>query len=579
MTSHADPGVRARSERADRMIRLQVMWDRLIAVVEEQAQALQRTAFSTIVRESGDLAAGVFDAEGRMLAQAVTGTPGHINSMALSVGHVLAKYPLAEMREGDVFIHNDPWMGTGHTNDVCLTTPCFHEGTCVGIFSCNSHLADIGGLRDLSASTDVFMEGLYLPILKIVDSGVFNDAILDIIGANTRQPVESVGDVHSMVNCNAVGCLRLQEMMREFGIGDLVELSEHILTTSRKAVEAEIRKLPRGTWHGSLTLDGHDEPVELRAALTIGDGTVHVDYAGSAGMTARNFNVPFCYTLAYTSYALGCIVASDIPNNAGSLMPRSVSAPVGSILNATKPAAVVSRHLGGLMLPDLVFDCLRQAVPDRVPAEGAGVHWGINIEGPRTTPARLSDRYFVNVVTTGGMGALPFRDGLSATGFPSGIRGGSVEVFEAMSTALVWRKEYRPDSGGPGQYRGGLGQIIEIENDLAEPFLYSTMYERVIHPAKGAAGGLPGAAGVIVTSEGRSLPGKGQHAIRPGERVTILSAGGGGHGDPVARARVSVETDLANGLISLDAAREIYRYEAAGSAATEAQPPAVEAAQ
>ncbi|CAN5434269.1 hypothetical protein BH11PSE4_BH11PSE4_22360 [soil metagenome] len=357
------------------LIDKQILWSRLIAVVEEQAQTLQRTAFSTIVRESGDLAAGVFDADGRMLAQAVTGTPGHINSMALAVGHVIDHYPVPTMQPGDVFIHNDPWMGTGHTNDISLTTPCFIDDTLVGFLACNSHLMDIGGLRDMSSSTDVFMEGLYLPILKIVEGGVLNETLMAVIQANTRQPVETVGDVYSLMNCNDVGCARLQEMMEEFGLEELDELADHVIDTSRAAVQSSIAELPKGTWHASLTVDGQGEPIELKAALTISDGRIHIDYSGSAGMTKHNFNVPLCYTLAYTSYALGCIIARDIPNNAGSLEPRTVAAPLGSIVNALKPAAVVSRHLIGLMLPDLVFACLRQAIPERVPAEGSGVLW------------------------------------------------------------------------------------------------------------------------------------------------------------------------------------------------------------
>jgi N-methylhydantoinase B len=540
------------------LIDKQIMWSRLIAVVEEQAQALQRTAFSTIVRESGDLAAGVFDARGRMLAQAVTGTPGHINSMALAVGHVIDHYPLHTMQPGDVFIHNDPWMGTGHTNDISLTTPCFIGDTLVGFLACNSHVMDIGGLRDMSASTDVFMEGLYLPILKIVDGGVLNESLMAVIRANTRQPVETVGDVYSLMNCNDVGCQRLIEMMDEFGLDELDELADHIIDTSRTAVQAEIAKLPKGTWHASVMLDGHDEPVELKAALTVSDGHIHVDYTGSAGMTKRNFNVPICYTLAYTSYALGCIVARDIPNNAGSLEPRTVSAPEGSIVNAIKPAAVVSRHLIGLMLPDLVFGCLRQAIPDRVPAEGSGVLWNIRASGPCSSPPRFGDEFIVGVVTTGGMGALPFRDGLSATGFPSGVRGGPIEVFEQMSTIIVRRKEYREDSGGAGRMRGGLGQVIEMENGLDEPFVFSCAFERLRFAARGFDDGLSGAPGYVGLASGDRLSGKGSHLIPRGDRVVIMSPGGGGIGDPKRRDRTAVEADLANGLISADAAKSVY---------------------
>jgi len=543
------------------LIDKQIMWSRLIAVVEEQAQALQRTAFSTIVRESGDLAAGVFDAKGRMLAQAVTGTPGHINSMALAVGHVIDHYPIQTMQPGDVFIHNDPWMGTGHTNDISLTTPCFRGDELVGFLACNSHLMDIGGLVDRHSSTDVFMEGLYLPILKIVDGGVLNESLMAVIRANTRQPVETVGDVYSLMNCNDVGCLRLLEMMNEFALEDLDELADHIIDASRAAVKAQIAKLPKGTWHASLALDGQGEAIELKAALTISDDRIHVDYTGTVGMTRHNFNVPYCYTLAYTSYALGCIIARDIPNNAGSLEPRTIFAPEGCILNAIKPAAVISRSQVGLMLPDLVFGCLRQAIPDRVPAEGACALWNITIMGPRTSPARVNERFQVQITTTGGMGALPFRDGMSATGFPSGVRGGSVEIFESMSTVVVWRKHYRQDSGGAGRTRGGLGQVIEIENTIDETFLYNTTYERVDHPARGVDGGDFGAAGIIRLRSGVRLAGKGQHRIPAGDRVIIMSPGGGGVGDPRTRERAMIEVDLAHELISAEAARELYGLE------------------
>jgi N-methylhydantoinase B len=540
------------------LIDKQIMWSRLIAVVEEQAQTLQRTAFSTIVRESGDLAAGVFDADGRMLAQAVTGTPGHINSMALAVGHVIDHYPIPTMQPGDVFIHNDPWMGTGHTNDFSLTTPCFLDDALVGFLACNSHLMDIGGLRDMSSSTDVFMEGLYLPILKIVEGGVLNETLMAVIEANTRQPVETVGDVYSLMNCNDVGCARLLEMLDEFGLEELDELADHIIDTSRQAVQASIAELPKGTWQASLIIDGQGEPVELKAALTVSEDRIHVDYSGSAGMTKNNFNVPFCYTLAYTSYALGCIIARDIPNNAGSLEPRTVSAPAGSIVNAIKPAAVVSRHLIGLMLPDLVFGCLRQAIPERVPAEGSGVLWIIGASGPKSSPPRFGEDFIVSVVTTGGMGALPFRDGLSATGFPSGVRGGPIEVFESMSTVIVWRKEYRQDSGGAGRMRGGLGQVIEMENGIDEPFFFNCAFERVKFAPRGFESGLDGAAGYVGLKSGSRLPSKGRHFIPSGERVLIMSPGGGGIGDPLARDRALIEGDLRCELISAATARDVY---------------------
>lgn len=539
----------------------QIMWNRLLAVVEEQAQVCQRTAFSTIVRESGDLAAGVFDAQGRMLAQAVTGTPGHINSMALAVGHVIDAYPTATMKEGDVFIHNDPWMGTGHLNDISITTPCFYRGKLVGFLACNSHILDIGGLNDLTSSKDVYMEGLYLPILKIADAGEIDESLMAIIRANTRQPVETVGDVYSLINCNAVGCERLVEMMGEFGVTELDALADHIVNTSREAVLEKIRALPRGSWTSDLTLDGISEPIQLKAKLTISDDGIEVDYTGSAPMTKHNFNTPLCYTMAYTSYAIGVAILGDIPNNAGSLEPRRTIAPPGCILNALKPAAVVSRHLMGLMLPDLVFNCLRQALPDRIPAEGAGVLWLLRAVGPWTSPPEIGNLYMVGLVTTGGTGAIAYRDGMSVTGFPSGVRGGPVEIFESMSTIVMWRKELAPDSGGAGTFRGGLGQIMELGNTLDEPFRIGNAFERIKFPARGALGGQDGLAGQVLLSTGESLEIKGLHHVPAGVTVTMRSPGGGGIGDPKKRDRSAVAADVANGYVTASAAREIYGFE------------------
>lgn len=209
-------------------IRMQVMWNRLIAVVEEQAQTLIRTAFSPIVRECGDLSAGVFDPAGRMLAQAVTGTPGHVNSMAESVNHFIRHFPLETMAEGDIYITNDPWMGTGHLNDFVLTTPCFLDGRLVALFSCTSHLTDIGGIGTGPDGTDVHMEGIYIPMLKLADRGKMDETLMAMVRANTRQPVESEGDVYSLAACNDIGCARLVEMMQEFGLDNLDAIADYI---------------------------------------------------------------------------------------------------------------------------------------------------------------------------------------------------------------------------------------------------------------------------------------------------------------------------------------------------------------
>ena len=527
------------------LIDLQIMWNRLITVVEEQAQVLLRTAFSTIVREAGDLSAGVFDLQGRMLAQAVTGTPGHVNSMAESVKHFIRHFPLHTMREGDAYICNDPWMGTGHLNDFVVTTPAFHRGKLVALFSCTSHLMDIGGLGSGPEGLDVFMEGLYIPMLKLIDEGRVNETLMAMIRANTRLPVDTEGDTYSLAGCNDVGVRRLSEMMGEFGIEGLDRLADFIVDRSREAVLAEIAKLPQGTWSYTMDVDGYDAPIQLHATLTVSASGMHMDYTGSGGLQRKGINVPLTYATAYTVYGMGCLVASRIPNNAGSLAPLTVSAPEGCVLNAPKPAPVSARSVLGMMLPDMVFGCLRQAAPALVPAEGANCLWNLPLRG-----ARRDGTLFANSVsTTGGTGARPGLDGLSCTGFPSGIQGTPVEIAETQSPVIFWRKEFRPGSGGGGRTRGGLGQIIEIESAEDLPFALVSSFDRVIFPARGQAGGNDGARGSVALASGKVFPGKGRHDVPPGDRLILQTPGGAGLGPPSERPAEAQAKDLDDGLL------------------------------
>ena len=531
-------------------IDLQIMWNRLLAVVEEQAQTLLRTAFSSIVREAGDLSAGIFDARGRMLAQAVTGTPGHVNSMAESVKHFIGHFGLHNMQPGDAYITNDPWLGTGHLNDFVITTPCFYRGRLIGLFSCTSHLMDIGGIGFGPDGTDVFMEGLYIPFLRILDAGKVNETLMAMIRANTRQPIDTVGDVYSLAACNDVGCKRLVEMMEEFELETLDLLAEHICTKSRVAVLAEIAALPKGSWSNSMTTDGFDGPITLRATTTIKADGIHVDYTGTDRQVRRGINVPFAYTTAYTVFGLGCIVASKIPNNAGSLSPLTVSAPPGTILNAVKPAAVCIRHVIGQMLPDVVFGCLAQALPERVPAEGTSCLWNLIVRG--AVPDRRGGNYAFSMAITsnGGTGARPQADGLSATAYPSGVKGTPIEIAEAITPLLFWKKELRPGSGGAGRTRGGLGQIIEIESAIAEPFELLAAFDRIDFPPRGRAGGQPGAAGAVAIKGGRKLHGKGTQMVAAGERLVVMTPGGGGLGGAEARDPALVAADQREGRLA-----------------------------
>lgn len=533
----------AGAEAAPDDIARQIMWNRLIAVVEEQAQVLLRTAFSPIVREAGDLSAGIFDARGRMLAQAVTGTPGHVNSMAESVKHFIAHFGLDAMQPGDVYITNDPWKGTGHTNDFVVTTPCFRNGRMVGLFSCTSHLMDIGGIGFGPDATDVFMEGLHIPFLKLFDKGVANDTLFEMIRANTRLPVDTIGDVYSLANCNEIGCQRLVDMMDEFGLETLDELAAHICERSEAAVRERIAALPRGSWSYEMTADGYEEPIVLKATMTVNEDGVIIDYYGTSPVQRRGVNVPLAYTTAYTVFGLACALSPDVPNNAGSLAPYMVTAPTGSLLNPEKPAAVLVRHVTGQMLPDMVFGCLRQILPERVPAEGTSCIWNVTLRG-RLADADTGNYGFATTFTSnGGTGARPVADGLSATAFPSGVRGTPVEIAEQILPLIFWRKEYRPGSGGAGRQRGGLGQVMEIASRIGQPFELLAAFDRIRFPPRGALGGENGGAGRAYLSTGGELAGKGTQPIAPDQHLILETPGGGGLGPPDQRDPAAIARD------------------------------------
>ena len=318
-------------------IELQIMWNRLLSVVEEQAQTLVRTAFSTSAREAGDISAGVFDLEGRMLAQAVTGTPGHINTMARSVGHFLDVFPVAHMNEGDVYVTNDPWKGTGHLYDLVVVSPTFMDGRIVALFACTTHLVDMGGVGQTPEGRQIYHEGLFIPLLRLARAGAMNEDLLAMIRANVREPVQVIGDVYALIACNEIGSRRLVAMMREFALRDLDMLGEAIISRSRRGMAEAIGKLPQGTWTATMRIDGYEAPIDLVGTLTIGRDTIHVDYTGTSGMSSYAINCPMCYTEAYTTFGVNCVVAPHIPNNTGTLDAVRVTAPEGTILSATHP--------------------------------------------------------------------------------------------------------------------------------------------------------------------------------------------------------------------------------------------------
>jgi N-methylhydantoinase B len=550
----------------------QVMWNRLISIVEEQAQALVRTAFSTSVREAGDLSAGVYDGQGRMLAQAVTGTPGHVNAMADAVPHFIRRIGRDQMFPGDIYITNDPWEGTGHLHDITVVTPSFHGETLVGFFACTAHIVDIGGRGFGADAASVYEEGLYIPIMKLATRGTVDETLIRIVRGNVREPDQLVGDIYALAACNEIGHRRLMDMIAEFNLSDLTGISTFILENSRRATLERIAALPRMQAGGEMVIDGYDRPITLKVHLEVQENRILCDFAGTSGLDAKGINVPLVYTKAYACYALKCAIAPEIPNNAASLAPFEITAPENSIVNALHPAPVALRHIIGHMIPDTVFDALDKILPQTVPAEGAGCLCNFQVSlRPRTDAPAPPGARRAEVLTfnSGGSGARPALDGMSATAFPSGVMTMPIEATEHTGPVIIWRKELRPDSGGAGAQRGGLGQYMEVSATEGHEFDFQAMFDRVRHPARGRHGGASGAPTTIARDDGTPMKGKGKQFVPHGARVMLAFPGGAGYGDPQMRDPDAVRRDLAQGYISAESAASDYGLSAKDIAAVQ----------
>ena len=527
-------------------VTLEVCWNRLIGVVNEQATALQRTSFTSIVREAGDLSAGVFDRRGLMVAQAVTGTPGHINSMALAMKHFLAAYPLETLAPGDVLITNDPWKTSGHLNDVTICTPVFHGDDLVAFFASTCHTADIGGHPLSAQARDVFEEGLQIPIMKLYEAGRPNETLVRMIRENVRLPEMVMGDFHAQIAGGAVGGERLLEFMAEFGLARLEPLADEIMGRTERAMREAIRALRPGVYEHAVVSDGFDEPITIRVRCEVRDDELRIDYTGSSPASPRGVNVVMNYTEAYTTYGAKVIVSPDVPNNDGAFRPLRITAPEGSILNAKRPLPVAARHVIGHFLPHVLAGALGQAVPERVMAEGSANIWGINVTGQN----RDGEPFVYFWVSSGGTGARAIKDGLSATAFPSGVLGTPVEVTEHLAPLLIERKALREGSGGAGKYRGGLGQVIAFRGRTDAPFTVSVLCDRTRRPAAGFLGGQPGALGEVLFDGVRPVNPKAEQIVAPGTLVEIRLPGGGGYGPPEERDPDLIAADIREGYVT-----------------------------
>jgi N-methylhydantoinase B len=519
-------------------IELEVLWGSVVNTVNEQARALQRAAFSPIVREAGDLANALFDREGNMVAQAVTGTPGHINSLAMGARSILHEYPPDSIEPGDVLITNDPYKTAGQLLDVTVLSPVWRNGRVIAFFGSTIHHTDVGGYGIGAGARDVFEEGLWIPITKLLDRGRRNPDVWKFILSNVREPEHMAGDLHAQVASGEIGANRLNGLCDAHRLDDIQGLSTEIRSRSEEATRKSIQALPAGTYEARSILDLADgSEIVVQVAITVDPkkGGIVVDYTGSSGASPYGINVVRNYTHAYTTFTIRSVLNPEVPNNSGSLAPIEVVAPEGTIVNAVSPAPCTARHVVGMFLPMPLLSALGQFLPEAVIAEGAAAVWTMQVSG-----SYPDGRPFVTSMFTyaGGVGARATKDGLSATAYPTGVAAVPVEVIEAMGPIRFVRKELRRGSGGRGRHTGGLGQVIEFKVDVTTPWVLNAVTSRLRYPPLGLFGGEPGATGQFVV-EGEPVRTQQRLELQPGDLVRLELPGGGGYGEPPDDAAVA----------------------------------------
>lgn len=540
-------------------VTLEILWSRLISIADESAAALLRTSFSTIVRESNDFATVLMDANGDSLAENTAGIPSFVGMLPDALKAFVKRIPIEKWNPGDCIITNDPWIGSGHLPDITMAAPIFHNGKLVGFSGSIAHLPDIGGAGWSSDGRELFEEGIRIMPMKFLKEGEPNEDVFDFITANVRVPSQVIGDIYAQVTAQRVCADRLQEFLDDAELDDLSGLSGALLERADTAMRKAIEEVPDGTYRAALDADGYDEDeTHIECAITVNGSDLHIDYDGTSKQIDRGLNSVMKYTYAYSTYPVKCALDPDTPRNEGSYRSVSVAAPEGSILNPTFPAPVNARQLTGHLLAAVIYECLAQAVPDRVIAECGGaptmrsVYSGVDDGGNR-----FSQIFFAS----GGMGASPVADGHSCTAFPTNSGSGSIEAFESLAPLLVWKKEFRPDSGGAGEFMGGLGQEVEIEITADDDIRLSMMSDRQKYAAKGLLGGLEGATVEIDKSDGTKPHPKARSILKPGDRLTMRFGGGGGYGSTDKRDPEAIRNDLRNGYITTAFAKRHYGVE------------------
>ncbi len=523
-------------------VTLEVLWTRIISVVDEAAKAIVRTSFSTLSNEANDFACVLTDARGAALAQNSGSIPSFIGTLPATVRHFLRELGAERMRPGDVLITNDAWMGTGHMSDVSVLKPIFHGDRLVAFSATTSHMPDIGGRIRAIEAREIFEEGLHIPLTWLVREGCTDDTLVQLVRANVRTPDQTMGDIWAQASANELMERRVKALMDDYGLATLQELGDELFARSEQAMRAAIRAVPDGTYRYGFRTDGTGAPFDFKVALTVAGDAITADYTGTSPQQPRAINCVMAYTFAMTAYAVRCALLPGLPNNEGMYRPITVTAPEGSLLNPRFPAAVVSRATTGHYVPALVLGALHQVIPERVMAGAGSPLWALSGSSTREDGTPYTTVLFFN----GGMGATPIKDGENVLSWPSNISSTPVEVAERNSPLFFHYKRMRAGSGGAGRWRGGLGQDVLIESRSPRPIVLSVMAERTTYPAPGLAGGAAGGRG-DVRINGRRVDNRKQYVLERGDRVLVSTPGGGGYGPAKSRDRALATRDRALG--------------------------------
>jgi len=535
-----------------------IIWSRFVSVTDEMVSAMERTAFSTMVRASGDFSCMMFDARGKLIAQGATSVPSFTGTGPSTLGHILGIFDPAQMHDGDIIVTNDPWIGTGHTFDINVVKPIFLNDVIVGYCLTVSHLADVGGVGMGSVAKDVFEEGFSLPPVKLFDAGQENQFVFDFIRSNVRTVDYVLGDIYANVAACNVGAHGLVKILLEHNLSTTVDAADAIFALTRKSIQAKVDAMPRGQFSAAIPVEGGTgfPDITLAVKVTLSDSGFLYDFDGTDPVVARGVNVPMCYTRAFCYFCTKVLVAPNIPNNQAILDFVSIQAPDNCILNALRPHPTGARHVFGHFVGPLIFNALADAFPDDVQAD-SGMVFQMNLRGQTRAGKRYSSIYF----SAGGYGALAGYDGRAALPAPANIIGGSVEFWEKQLSCTFLRKEVLKDTGGAGEFQGGNGQVFAIRNDTGQTLEASFMASRTKIAAKGFAGGASGAHRFVLVDGVETDP-KARVVVPQGGIVEIHDAGGGGYGDPALRPIQDIEHDLEAGLISVGFVEQHYPKQA-----------------